>query len=105
MKNYTAPPVPNVPNDFFQSPSTSTSSIKTNASKIIEEKVEKVEEKLENLDKGELPKGFFDDPMLDAKVSFVFVKYYGINVINCKCFIRLEKRNMLIHLKKNFKSM
>jgi len=26
-----------------------------------------------NLDGGELPKGFFDDPMLDAKVDFVLV--------------------------------
>jgi len=26
-----------------------------------------------NLDKGELPKGFFDDPMLDAKVSSTLV--------------------------------
>lgn len=66
MKNYTAPPIPNIPNDFFQSPSTSTSLVKTNTNKIIEEKVE---DKLETLDKGELPKGFFDDPMLDAKVS------------------------------------
>lgn len=27
-----------------------------------------------NLDKGELPKGFFDDPMLDAKVGSALVK-------------------------------
>lgn len=26
-----------------------------------------------NLDRGELPKGFFDDPMLDAKVGLALV--------------------------------
>jgi len=29
-----------------------------------------------NLDGGELPKGFFDDPMLDAKVDFSLINYY-----------------------------
>jgi len=28
-----------------------------------------------NLDRGELPKGFFDDPMLDAKVEFALINY------------------------------
>lgn len=72
LKNYTAPPVPSVPSDFFQSP-ISTPSIKTNVIKETEEKMEEQSENLDdlNLDKGELPKGFFDDPKLDAKVNFV----------------------------------
>lgn len=72
LKNCKTPPVPSVPIDFFQSATTlQTPSPVTN---IEQETEEKVEEQLEivheNVDKGELPKGFFDDPMLDAKVSF-----------------------------------
>lgn len=72
LKNFKAPPpVSSLPNDFFQSP-TSTSSIMTNANQETKENVEEQPESIDdpNLDKGELPKGFFDDPMLDAKVSF-----------------------------------
>lgn len=44
----------------------------TNVDQETEEKVEEQPESIDdpNLDKGELPKGFFDDPMLDAKVSY-----------------------------------
>lgn len=72
LKNYTAPPVPSVPSDFFQSPTISIPSIKPNVIKETEEEMEEQSENLDdlNLDKGELPKGFFDDPMLDAKVGF-----------------------------------
>lgn len=47
-------------------------SIKPNVNQEIEEKMEEQSENLDdiNLDKGELPKGFFDDPIKDAKVSF-----------------------------------
>lgn len=71
LKNYTPPPVPSVPSDFFQSP-TLPSSIKTEAKEELEPKMEVQPENPDdsNLENGELPKGFFDDPMLDAKVSF-----------------------------------
>lgn len=65
MKNATPSSVPSVPSDFFESSS----------SQLIKTKVEdKMDEEIENndeldIDKGELPKGFFDDPMVDAKVS------------------------------------
>lgn len=70
LKNFKAPPVPSLPNDFFQSP-ISTSPIMSNVDQETEEKVEEQPESIDDpsLDKGELPKGFFDDPMLDAKVS------------------------------------
>lgn len=66
LKNYTPPPVSTIPSDFFQSP-IQTESVNTN---VKEEKVEEQPEIIDdlNLDKGELPKGFFDDPMLDAKI-------------------------------------
>ncbi|XP_050423034.1 zinc finger protein 830 [Adelges cooleyi] len=56
----------NIPSDFFESPTKKTL-------KIVEPNVEKMEEETVdndelNIDKGELPKGFFDDPMLDAKI-------------------------------------
>lgn len=44
--------------------------MKTNVVQATEEKMEDQPENTDDLDKGELPKGFFDDPMLDAKVSF-----------------------------------
>jgi len=69
LKNFKAPPDQSVPDDFFQSP-VSTTSIKTNvdlkANQCVEEQPENLDDP--NLDKGELPKGFFDDPMLDAKI-------------------------------------
>lgn len=73
LKNYTSPPVPSVPavpSDFFQSPAT-TLETKINLNQEIDKKVEEQPESNDDLDldKGELPKGFFDDPMLDAKVS------------------------------------
>lgn len=73
LKNYKTPPVPSVPTDFFQSP---TPSPVTDVKQETEEKVEEQEPEIVedvNLDKGELPKGFFDDPMLDAKVSFCII--------------------------------
>ncbi|VVC40211.1 Hypothetical protein CINCED_3A008648 [Cinara cedri] len=67
LKNVKTPPVPSVPVDFFQSPI--SSSPMTNVEEETEDKVEEQPEIVdENLDKGELPKGFFDDPMLDAKI-------------------------------------
>lgn len=72
LKNYTAPPVPSVPSDFFQSPTPvlpSSTNVTTETSEKMEEQPESVDDL--SLDKGELPKGFFDDPMLDAKVSFL----------------------------------
>lgn len=71
LKNYKAPPVSSVPNDFFQSPTTTILEPKPNINKELEEQIEEQPESNDdlNLDKGELPKGFFDDPMLDAKVS------------------------------------
>lgn len=73
LKNYTAPSVPSVPtipSDFFQSPTTTLES-KINLNQEIDEKMEENPESNDDLelDKGELPKGFFDDPMLDAKAS------------------------------------
>lgn len=46
-------------------------SISPNVNQETEEKMEEQSESLDelNLDKGELPKGFFDDPIKDAKVS------------------------------------
>lgn len=69
LKNYT-PPVPSLPSDFFEAPMSTTSEIGDTEQKN-EEKMEEESECLDdtNLDRGELPKGFFDDPMLDAKVS------------------------------------
>lgn len=84
LKNVKPPSVSSVPDDFFQSP-ISTTSIKTNVDQETEEKMEEQPENLDNpnLDKGELPKGFFDDPMLDAKVSFELVNYsLSLNIIN-----------------------
>ncbi|CAH1710466.1 unnamed protein product [Aphis gossypii] len=67
LKNYKAPPE-RVPNDFFESP-TPTSSTTTNVNQETDEKMDEQAENIDiNLDKGELPKGFFDDPMLDAKI-------------------------------------
>ncbi|XP_026811982.1 zinc finger protein 830 [Rhopalosiphum maidis] len=68
LKNYKAPPE-RVPNDFFQSP-TPTSSENRNVNQETDEKMDEQTENIDdiNLDKGELPKGFFDDPMLDAKI-------------------------------------
>lgn len=70
LKNFKAPPVPSLPNDFFQSP-IPTSAMTTNVDSETKEEVDEQPENIDdaNLDKGELPKGFFDDPMLDAKVS------------------------------------
>lgn len=87
LKNSTVPSVPNVPNDFFESP-TSIASIKPIVKKEIKEEIVEDSEIIddENLDKGELPKGFFDDPMLDAKVSFSFdFNVFNENVLNFKC--------------------
>lgn len=73
LKNVKTPPVPSVPADFFQSP---TPPPVTNVKQEPEEKVEEQESEIVedlNLDKGELPKGFFDDPMLDAKVSYCLI--------------------------------
>jgi len=47
----------------------------------MEEQPESLEDP--NLDKGELPKGFFDDPMLDAKVGFCLSKLLSI----IKCYV------------------
>lgn len=67
LKNYKAPPE-RVPNDFFESPMP-TSSKTTNDNQETDEKMDEQAENIDiNLDKGELPKGFFDDPMLDAKI-------------------------------------
>ncbi|KAE9531333.1 hypothetical protein AGLY_010539 [Aphis glycines] len=67
LKNYKAPPE-RVPNDFFENP-TPTSSKTTNVNTETDEKMDEQAENIDiNLDKGELPKGFFDDPMLDAKI-------------------------------------
>lgn len=99
LKNYTAPPVvPSVPSDFFQSP-LPTSSIKTNVDEVTEEKMEDQPENFDdtNLDKGELPKGFFDDPMLDAKVSFCaykvsFIKNMLYVLYNIKYVLLLDSK-------------
>ncbi|XP_001948404.3 zinc finger protein 830 [Acyrthosiphon pisum] len=68
LKNYKAPPE-KVPSDFFESP-TPNSSENTNVNQETDEKMDVQPETLDdlNLDGGELPKGFFDDPMLDAKI-------------------------------------
>lgn len=73
LKNYKAPPEI-VPSDFFQSPTT-TSSKNTEVNLENDEKMDEQPENLDdlNLDKGELPKGFFDDPVLDAKVGFALI--------------------------------
>lgn len=39
-----------------------------------------------NLDKGELPKGFFDDPMLDAKVGFAVLFWLFSNLVIVLCY-------------------
>ncbi|XP_029347879.1 zinc finger protein 830 [Acyrthosiphon pisum] len=68
LKNYIAPPE-KVPSDFFESP-TPNSLENTNVNQETDEKMDVQPETLDdlNLDGGELPKGFFDDPMLDAKI-------------------------------------
>jgi zinc finger protein 830 len=68
LKNYKAPPE-KVPSDFFETP-TPTSTENTNVNGESDEKMDVQPETLDdlNLDRGELPKGFFDDPMLDAKI-------------------------------------
>lgn len=85
LKNSEPPSNQSVPDDFFQSP-VSTTSIKTNVdhkTKVVEEQPENLDDI--NLDKGELPKGFFDDPMLDAKVSFCvneLLNNLSLNIMN-----------------------
>jgi len=48
-----------------------------NVNQETDEKMDEQPEALDdlNLDRGELPKGFFDDPMLDAKVDFALINY------------------------------
>lgn len=68
LKNYNAP-LEKVPNNFFESP-IPISSENTNVNQETDEKMDVQPGTFDelNLDKGELPKGFFDDPMLDAKI-------------------------------------
>ncbi|XP_050541961.1 zinc finger protein 830 [Daktulosphaira vitifoliae] len=65
LKNASPSSVPSIPSDFFESSS-------SQLTKTIEKNEDKMDEDTENndelnIDKGELPKGFFDDPMIDAK--------------------------------------
>ncbi|XP_015366781.1 PREDICTED: zinc finger protein 830 [Diuraphis noxia] len=72
LKNYKALPE-KVPSDFFESPTPISSDGQHTSKNVSQETDEKMDEQPEalddlNLDRGELPKGFFDDPMLDAKI-------------------------------------
>jgi len=59
-----------------------TSSKTTNDNQETDEKMDEQAENIDiNLDKGELPKGFFDDPMLDAKVGFAVLLWLNNNCI------------------------
>lgn len=80
----TAPPVSKLPDDFFDKPNNLASRlpptiVKSSQPEEIVEEAAPVDVN-KGKDQTHLPEGFFDDPIMDAKVSLIFLIFTNLNI-------------------------